>query len=118
MRNQEVGRIGELEALIWLKGSGYEILETNWRAGKSEVDVVAKQGDCIVFIEVKTRTNTAYEFPEVAVNGAKQKALIRAANQWVMDNPTHTSLRFDIIAIEILHHVKKITHFKDAFFPM
>lgn len=118
MQSKILGEEGENSAVFWLKMHGVKVLETNWRVGKSEIDIVSQDGSCIVFVEVKTRSGNYYEYPESSVNASKQKAMIRAAGQWLKQNDSNLSLRFDVIAIEFLPHVKRLVHFKDAFYPM
>ncbi|MCC7299204.1 MAG: YraN family protein [Bacteroidia bacterium] len=118
MEKSELGILGEKESANWLLMHGYAILATNWRSGKSEIDIVALDKNTAVFVEVKARTGTFFDYPESAVNASKQNAMMRAAQNWMIENPQIHSFRFDVIAIEFLPHVKKITHFKDAFFPL
>ena len=88
MKSQAKGKLGECIARIYLRLHLYKILEKNFRTNTGEIDIIAKKGETIVFVEVKFRTNTEKGLPREAVN-----------------------IRFDVI--EILNF--KITHIKNAF---
>jgi putative endonuclease len=112
----ELGNWGERQALSWLEYHGYQILATNFRSGKAEVDVIAMDNKVLVVIEVKTRTGIYYDYPENAVGVAKQKLLARAASDFIQMHSLKCALRFDIIAIEKNTYSTRLLHFKDAFF--
>jgi len=116
--NQEIGQIGEDLAVNQLKMSGLTILERNWRYSKAEIDIIAKEGEILVFVEVKTRSYEHYGQPEEFVS-PDQEALIMDAAQRYMEEIGHEwEIRFDIISI-ILKKAPvepEIKHFKDAFF--
>lgn len=111
-----VGKTGEELAASFLKEKGYEILHTNLRLEKVEVDIIAKDKNQIVFVEVKTRSSAMVE-PEKAVNKSKQKNLQRAAEIFLEERQLKNELRFDIIAIVKQKNNTDIEHFEDAFYP-
>ena len=111
-----VGKTGEELAVSFLKEKGYEILYTNLRLEKVEVDIVAKDKNQIVFVEVKTRSSAMIE-PEKAVNKSKQKNLQWAAEIFLEERQLKNELRFDIIAIVNQKNNTDIEHFEDAFYP-
>ena len=116
-KNNETGIKGEYIAKDFLLKNGYIILQTNWCCGKKEVDIIAQKDNCLVFIEVKTRSSFDYGFPEEAVTIKKQSFLKAAAEDYMDNNPTSLLPRFDIISILIEKgNVKEILHFEDAFF--
>lgn len=116
--HNELGALGEHIALEYLLELGYKILETNWVCGHKEVDIIAKDGDTIVFIEVKTRHSTCLIEPEVTVDIFKQRHLIWAANAYVNRYQYDLDVRFDIIAIVVnSNNEKRIEHIIDAFYP-
>jgi putative endonuclease len=82
----ELGKNGEELAVRHLKSNGYEILETNWRKGSLEVDIIARKGNTLVIAEVKTRSTNYFGEPEEFVTRAKQKNLIKAANSYILQN--------------------------------
>lgn len=117
LKHTEIGTNGEHLAAIFLKNKGYQILETNWRTGKKEIDIIAENADSIVFVEVKTRSNFNFGFPEEAVTASKKKLLKLAAEDYYEQKQPQKSPRFDIISI--LQQGKKtreIIHLEDAFF--
>lgn len=116
--HNELGALGEQFALQFLLEQGYCILETNWVCGHKEVDIIAKDGDTIVFVEVKTRKTPCLVEPETKVDIMKQKLLIYAANSYVTRFQYDLDVRFDIIAIVIdNNNEKRIEHIPDAFYP-
>ncbi len=116
--HNEIGALGEQIALEYLLERNYQILETNWVCGHKEVDIIAKDGDTIVFVEVKTRHSTCLVEPEASVDVYKQRHLIWAANSYVNRYQYDNDVRFDIIAIVIdRNNEKRIEHIEDAFYP-
>ena len=114
--NLLIGKTGEELAVSFLKEIGYEILHTNLRLEKVEVDIVAKDKNQIVFVEVKTRSSAMVE-PEKAVNKSKQKNLQRAAEIFLEERQLKNELRFDISGIVQQKNNTDIEHFEDAFYP-
>ena len=116
--HNDLGALGEKIALEYLLEKNYQILETNWVCGHKEVDIIAKDGDTIVFVEVKTRHNKCLVDPEITVDSYKQRHLIWAANSYVNRYQYDNDVRFDIIAIIVNpNNEKKIEHIEDAFYP-
>jgi putative endonuclease len=96
---------------------GYSVLEINWRFEKTEVDIIARQNNTLVIIEVKTRTGDQFGFPEEAVGAAKQKNLALAAEEYLERNNLEMDVRFDVISITVTKEKPVIYHIEDAFFP-
>lgn len=116
-QHNDIGAKGENEASDYLQKNRYEILERNWRSGKAEIDIIAKEGDVLIFIEVKTRTNTSFGEPEDFVDSKKIKFLTSAAGDYMRAINYDWEVRFDIISIIIINPNRiKIKHIKDAFF--
>ena len=116
--HNDIGALGEQIALEYLLERKYQILEKNWVCGHKEVDIIAKDGDTIVFVEVKTRHSTCLVEPEITVDVYKQRHLIWAANSFVNRYQYDNDVRFDIIAIVIdKNNEKRIEHIEDAFYP-
>ncbi len=113
--HNDLGKQGELIAQDFLRSKGYEILETNWRFGKAEIDIIAKKEDLLVVIEVKTRSSEHYGKPEMFVNKKKMKLVLEAINQYVDQKNIEDEIRFDIISIIINQYRKDIDHIEDAF---
>ena len=81
--HNELGKEGEELAVKYLSNLGYEILETNFRFKRDEVDIIASKNDFIVFVEVKTRANNFLGEPEEAVSVSKQKRIIKPIKTFV-----------------------------------
>jgi putative endonuclease len=98
----ETGVLGEKLALGVLKKRGYHILETNFRCREGEIDIVAKQRDCLVFVEVRAKRSLAFGTPEESLSPRKQARVRRAARRYVQ---THKGLpeswRIDFVGIEL-----------------
>lgn len=99
---QKIGKWGEDAAARYLERLGYEILARNVRTPYGEIDLVARQpsGE-LVFVEVKTRTNTSYGYPEEAVDSRKQAHLVSSAQAYLqgLPGPADESWRIDVIAV-------------------
>ncbi len=95
-----VGRRGEEIARGWLSHQGLDVVDTNWRCSIGEIDIVALDGDDLVFVEVKTRRSTAFGHPAEAVTHAKLARLRRLAGAWVEAHEVRAAgLRIDVVAI-------------------
>lgn len=116
-RHNELGKRGEHLAKKMLNDKGYSIIETNWRYDKDEIDIVAKDGDELVIVEVKTRSTDFYGFPEDAVDSQKERFLIRATEAYLEENDMDLDTRFDIVSIILNKKETKIYHIVDAFYP-
>jgi putative endonuclease len=117
-KHNETGTKGEQIAENFLLNNNFEIIARNWRFGKKEVDCIARKNDAIVFAEVKTRSSTAFGFPEEYVTPQKQQYLKTAAAAWLETNPIPDGyVRFDVISIILQNGtVQEIRHFEDAFY--
>jgi putative endonuclease len=112
-----VGVRGEAVAEAYLKGQKFRILEKNFRCKAGEVDIIARDGRTLVFVEVKARQNQAYGPPQLAVTAFKQRQISKAALTWLAKNRMEdTAARFDVVAILLLdREVPEIEHIRDAF---
>ena len=115
--HNELGKKGEEIALQHLKKNQYTILETNWRYGKDEIDIIAKQDEMLVIVEVKTRSSNYLVEPEFAVTKKKQGFLIRATNAYIDKKDVELECRFDIISIIVYSDKTNLEHIEDAFYP-
>jgi putative endonuclease len=116
-KHNETGSKGEQIAENFLLKKGYFVLYRNWRHEKKEIDLVASKDGLLIFVEVKTRKNSYFGFPEEAVTPQKIGYLKTAAEAFLLQFPEYTRIQFDIISI-IMHngHIKEIQHFEDAFY--
>ena len=95
-----LGRTGEQAALSLLEQSGFRILETNWRCGLAELDIIAEDGPALCIVEVKTRRSTRKGLPREAVTPAKQKKIIQAALLYLKKTGRHdVPVRFDVVEV-------------------
>lgn len=97
-----LGAEGEARAARHLARQGYRIVARNVRAGGVEIDLVARRGRLIVFVEVKTRRSARFGPPELAVDPRKQARLVRGAGAWLAEHGRGVSrTRFDVVACEV-----------------
>ena len=112
----DIGRQGEKAAADFLAGQGYEVLERNYRAAGGEIDLIARQENCLVFVEVKSSQAGSLGTPEERVQRAKQAHIARAAQCYLLQcGDEGLDCRFDVIAVSLHAGRPEITHFKDAF---
>lgn len=116
--HNETGLLGEQLACRFLEDAGYELLERNWKHGRHELDIVARNARELVVVEVKTRSSDKHGQPEEAVKKGKRGRMIRSANAYIEQTASTLPVRFDIISV-ILHPGGKpyIHHIQDAFYP-
>ena len=93
------GGAAEESACRFLRDRGYEIVARNWRTMRGEIDIVARDGSTLVFIEVKSRSRPGFGGPEAAVHPAKQRRLIAAARDFLSGTQCELPVRFDVVAI-------------------
>ena len=111
--HHEVGKKGELLAAEHLRCKNYQVLHTNWTYGRLEIDIVARYGDVLVFVEVKTRSSQNFGMPEEAVHAHKKQLLQKAAEKYMERfGLLPEEIRFDIISVTV---DKEILHLEDAF---
>ena len=100
MSNSKLGARGEALAALHLVDGGMEIIDRNWRCRYGELDIVARDGDVMVFVEVKTRSGIGYGTPAESVTYAKQLRIRRLALAWLDERGSPwVQLRFDVVAI-------------------
>ena len=116
--HNETGKKGEQIAAGFLRRNGYSVLATNWRHDKYEIDIIAKMGEEVVFVEVKTRKNKLFGEASQAVTGKKQKHLIEGAEYFMEQNELDAEARFDVICVYYdpeSSKIPEIEHIVDAF---
>lgn len=96
----ETGRAAEDEAAALLSAKGMAIVERNFRAKVGEIDLVARDKDEIVFVEVRARASSSFGGAAASVGGAKRRKLIRAALVWIQTNAYSGPCRFDVVAFD------------------
>ena len=114
--NQITGRLGEKIAERYLEEQGYQVLDRNVRSPFGEIDLVANDRGTLVFIEVKTRRDSNFGFPEEAVGARKKDRMIRLASWYLAKYPkSRPSVRFDVLAIQEEGENAGIRLIRDAF---
>lgn len=101
-----------------MRSQNYIILESNWRYKKLEVDIIAKHNNCIVFVEVKTRSSNDHGEPESFVTFKKQRFIVEAANNYLISKNIDLEARFDIVSVLLMNGEFIINHLPDAFYPI
>jgi putative endonuclease len=117
MNNITKGHYGESLALAHYKSRGFEEVERNWRLEKFEIDLIVRNAENIVFVEVKLRNPKTAVRPVLAVNRGKRKRIFQAANQYIQDHPTTLEPRFDIVEIWDTKPEPSLEHWENAFQP-
>jgi putative endonuclease len=101
LKKKELGAKGEEIAVRYLKSRGYRIVELNYRIRLGEIDIIAEQGDDLVFVEVKTRSGTRFGSPFESVTKQKQKQLSKVALEYInKQGCQNRPARFDVVGIE------------------
>lgn len=103
-----VGRLGESIAVSFLSRKSFRIITRNYRARYGEIDIVALDGDTLVFIEVKTRSSLLYGSPKSAVNAAKLREIARTGQYYVLEHPgNYKAVRIDVVSIMLNPETRK-----------
>ena len=115
---QRLGIQGESMACDELEKLGYTIIERRYRSRFGEIDVVANDGGTVVFVEVKTKTDSSFGDPAEAVTKQKQRRLVSMAEEYAASHRLdRTPCRFDVVGVDLSAVPSKITVYKDAFRP-
>ena len=117
---ETIGKKGETIAAEWLEQNGYSILARNWRNRTGEIDIIAQEDGCIVFVEVKTLPNTNIEDLDIIINKKKRTKICQTAKHFLANNRKYNTMyiRFDVIILQsnpFLTQPHEIVHLKDAF---
>jgi putative endonuclease len=115
--HNELGHTGEEIAAGYLARKGYEILAMNWSYDHKEIDLIARDGDYLVIVEVKTRSSDGWENPKEAVTNKKIRNLVDAAENYIIMNDIMMETRFDIVTLIPHQDGWEIEHIKEAFYP-
>ncbi|PWK28892.1 putative endonuclease [Arcicella aurantiaca] len=116
-KHLETGKNGEDLATLFLEQKGYEILARNYRYGRAEIDIIVKKDIFLIFVEVKSLTNTKFGNPEINVTKNKVKLVTKAAGNFVYSTNWQQQIRFDIISVVFKPNQEpEIIHFEDAFY--
>lgn len=108
-----IGKQGEELAAAFLVNKGFIVVAKNYRHKKAEVDLIVRKDDFLVFVEVKTRSSSAFGEPEAFVDGKKARMIFSAAEEFIFANHWHGHVRFDVVSVK-LGRETEIEHFEDA----
>ncbi|MDI1459465.1 YraN family protein [Catellatospora sp. KI3] len=114
---QALGAWGERLAAAHLVAAGMVVLDRNWRGAGGEIDIIARDGNALVFCEVKTRRGTVYGTPAEAVGWAKVRKLRHLATQWLAVSGIRPSeVRFDVVSVRAQRDTEPVVdHIRGAF---
>lgn len=100
-RHHDTGKKGESLGRSWLQTQGYEVLEQNWRHSHYEIDLLAAKEGVLHIVEVKTRRNDRYGYPEESVSPKKFESLSLAAEAWLEQHPGWQRIQYDILSVTL-----------------
>jgi len=113
---KEKGKEGEDLAVSFLVEKGFEIIERNYRYGKGELDIIARDKEFLVFVEVKSRESLEYGKPEEAITKRKMSQVRKITEAYLAEKDIREeNIRFDVVAILFLNDEVTINHYENAF---
>jgi len=112
MKIQKTAKIGEKLAVQHLKRQKYQVIGVNIRFREGEIDIIAKKGSCLIFVEVKTRTNWKFGYPEQALTETKKQRLAEAIGRYILETDYLGKWRADLIAIDLSDKQAKLRHYQ------
>ena len=113
----DIGKEGETLACQYLVDHGYRIMDRNWHWHHYELDMVARKGNEIVFVEVKTRAAAYLDHPADALSLKQMRRLVAAADAYMRSRAVDLTPRFDLILVTGQKGDYEINHIEDAFYP-
>ena len=114
-KHNKLGKDGELIAFMVLQRDGYNILETNWKFQKAEVDIIAQKDGLLIFIKVKTRGSKKLRNPSESIDKKKISLYKDAVEGYLEQYPSELEVRFDVVNIIIGKDETEIEHIPNAF---
>jgi len=115
--HNDIGEKGEKLAAEYLTRNGYKIIHCNWRYKHKEIDILAREKNTLVVVEVKLRSTDYFGDPSEAVTRKKQRFLIEAVEAYLDKIPDDPDVRFDVVSIVYSQNKYQIDHISDAFTP-
>ncbi len=111
------GALGEEVAVNFLRTKGYQVIGINFKVRGGEIDIIAKNKNFVIFVEVKTRKSAKFAEAKEFVTYAKQRKIVHATKHWLSRNPTDLQPRFDVIEVYTYNNSTnfKINHIENAF---
>jgi putative endonuclease len=114
---RDKGTAAEEMAVQFLLDKGYEILERNWYHHHHEIDIIARKGNIVSIVEVRSLSYNYIQEPYQTVNRNKQRMIISATNAYILKHNIRDEVRFDVISILFSKSESKIEHIENAFYP-
>jgi len=115
-KNKSIGKYGEDRATEFLQRNGYQVIDRNWRCQVGEIDIVARDVDCLVFAEVKTRTRVGFGHPFEAITSAKMQTMRKLVGEWCRAHHiASVQVRLDAISVLLSGGRVQIEHLKQVF---
>ncbi|MBW2039849.1 MAG: YraN family protein [Deltaproteobacteria bacterium] len=116
-KRKVLGGRGEDLAVRYLQKKGYKVIERNYRCLLGEIDLIARDKETLVFVEIKARSSSGFGLPQEAVGRFKQKKLIQVAKAYIVEHHLKEAIpaRFDVVAIQLTPSGAEIELIKDAF---
>lgn len=111
MDKQEIGRWGEKLASKFLKKQGYKIVDRNYRTKAGEIDIIAKEKESLVFVEVKTRSDSSFGYPEMNVHPKKMQNFRSAVQIYILEKNIQSPFRLDVVSLDMSKKPPDIRHF-------
>lgn len=120
IKNKLTGQCGEDAAAAFLRKKGYKIIERNYKNKIGEIDIIAKNKEDLIFVEVKTRKNEKFGTPAEAVTYYKKQKIVNTAKFYLFQNPTSLNIRFDVIEVYgsfdgSVFNLDEINHYEQVF---
>jgi putative endonuclease len=110
------GEYGESLAQAYLEQHGVRVLERNFRFHHGEIDIIAEEGDVLIFCEVKTRFSGTFGPPELAVTAQKQRQIRKIAGAYLVTHRIRDRIcRFDVVAVRVDNGIASVQYLRDAF---
>lgn len=113
MDKKELGQYGEKLARKFLKKQGYKILGRNYRTKAGEIDIIARDKESLVFVEVKTRSDSSFGHPEMNVHPKKLQNFRAASQLYILENNIRKPFQLDVVSINLSKNPPEIMHFQN-----
>ena len=119
MNTKSVGDNGEKRAADYLKDKGYEILEKNWKSKEGEIDIIALNGETLVFVEVKTLPHASADMLQSLLGKEKRTRIVKTAKHFLIKHRQYSNsyIRFDVIVLD-MQDLPPVYHIENAFFEI
>ena len=114
--HNDLGKLGEQLAIEHLRSKGYQILETNYRFLKAEVDIIALREEILAVVEVKTRSTKVFGNPQDFIKSKQIERIVNAIDHYVQSKQLNVEVRFDVIAVIKSSNRLEIQHLESAYF--